>query len=250
MHYLSVGAIFKNESDSIVEWIKHYLYHGADHFYLINDNSDDDSVAKIQPYIDQGIITLYDSKEPYYLGRQHHLYNHFILPHVKQKDTQWLLMIDLDEYVWSPLSIRIDQILRACCSKLGQIQLKQHLYGSNGHRAQPESIVKHFTKRDPEFINCHKYFVNSDFEFSNLFVHHAEFIKKEYVTDVSVFMIVDPGYLLFNHYSCQSLEFWEKVKCTRGDGDAYLQRDMTRFHELDRNDVEDLRLWEQNKDIK
>ena len=47
-HYLSVGAMFRNESDSIIEWIKHYLYHGVDHIYLINDNSDDDTVSKIQ----------------------------------------------------------------------------------------------------------------------------------------------------------------------------------------------------------
>lgn len=249
MYYLSVGALFKNESDSIVEWIKHYIYHGVEHFYLINDNSTDDSVAKIQNFIDNGFVTLYHSTEPYYLGRQHHLYNRYILPHVQNKDTQWLLMIDLDEYVWSPLSIRIDYVLRGCCANLGQVQLKQHLYGSNGHRAQPESIVKHFTKRDPDFINCHKYFVNSDFEFNNLYIHHAGFTNKAYEDDPSVFIIIDPSYFILNHYSCQSIEFWQKVKCTRGDGDAYLQRDMTRFYELDRNDVEDLRLVEQNKDI-
>ena len=78
MHYLSVGAIFRNESDSIVEWLKHYIYHGVTHFYLINDNSNDDSVAKIQEFIDKGVVTLYHSNEPYYLGRQRNLYNHFI----------------------------------------------------------------------------------------------------------------------------------------------------------------------------
>ena len=37
-YYFSVGAVFKNESHSIKEWICHYLHHGAEHFYLINDN--------------------------------------------------------------------------------------------------------------------------------------------------------------------------------------------------------------------
>jgi Glycosyl transferase family 2 len=250
MYYLSVGAIFRNESDSIVEWIKHYLYRGVEHFYLINDNSNDDSIAKIQPFIDNGLITLYHSEEPYYLGRQRNLYNRFILPHAQKKDTQWILMVDLDEYVWSPLSIRIDHMLRTYCSKLGQIQMRQHIYGSNGHTVQPESLVKHFTKRASEYINCYKYFINTNFDFSSLNIHHANFTIETYKTDPNVFMIIDPNYMLFNHYSCQSLEFWEKVKCTRGDGDAYLQRDLARFHELDKNDVEDLRLWEQNKEIK
>jgi hypothetical protein len=105
MHYLSVGAMFRNESDSIVEWIKHHLYHGINHFYLINDNSDDDTVSKIQEYIDKGLITLYHVEEPYYEGRQRNLYNRLLLPHLTQKDTQWILMIDVDEYVWSPKAI-------------------------------------------------------------------------------------------------------------------------------------------------
>ena len=250
MHYLSVGAIFRNESNSIVEWLKHYLYRGVEHVYLINDNSNDDSIAKIQEFIDKGIVTLYHSSEPYYIGRQRNLYNRFILPHAQKKDTQWLLMIDLDEYVWSPLSIRLDHILRNHCGKLGQIQMRQHLYGSNGHVKQPGSIVQHFTKRATEYINCYKYFINTNFEFSSLNIHHANFSIEDYKTDPTVFMIIDPSYLLFNHYSCQSLEFWENVKCVRGDGDAYLKRDTARFHELDRNDVEDIQLSEQNKEIK
>jgi hypothetical protein len=250
MHYLSVGAIFRNESDSIVEWLKHYLYHGVNHFYLINDNSDDDSVAKIQPYVDHGLVTLYHVKESYYLGRQRNLYNHYLLPHVQKKDTQWLLIIDLDEYVWSPLDIRIDRVLQNCCSHLGQVQMKQYLFGSNGHVQQPPSIVQHFTKRLADYKKCYKYAVNTNFEFRSLNVHHATFLIEKYQTDTSVFMLIDTDYLLFNHYSCQSLEFWEKVKCTRGDGDAYRQRTIQGFEELDCNDVEDLQLWEQNKDIK
>jgi hypothetical protein len=249
MYYLSVGAVFKNESNSIIEWIKHYLYHGAEHFYLINDNSDDDTVAKLQGLVDCGIVTLYHSSEAYYLGRQRHVYNQFILPHVQQKDTQWLLMVDLDEYVWSPLSIRLDVVLRTYCSHLGQIQMRQHLFGSNGHQVQPDSIVKHFTKRKSEYVDCYKYLVNSNFEFTSLNIHHANFKVDEYKTDRTKFMVIDSNYLLFNHYSCQSMEFWKKVKCTRGDGDAYLERDMERFRELDINEVEDLSLVEQNKDI-
>ena len=41
MYKLSVGTIFKNEEHIIKEWIEHYLYHGVEHFYLIDDNSDD-----------------------------------------------------------------------------------------------------------------------------------------------------------------------------------------------------------------
>jgi hypothetical protein len=249
MHFLSVGALFRNESDGIIEWIKHYMYHGVDHFYLINDNSDDDTVSKIQEYIDKGLITLYHSKEEYYLGRQRNIYNRFLLPHVQQKDTQWLLIVDLDEYVWSPLSIHLGDILRTDCAHLAQIQFRQYLYGSNGHVKQPESIVTHFTKRSHDMICCYKYFINSNFEFSSINVHHADFVNEAYKDDASIFIIIDTSYFILNHYSCQSLDFWKRVKCTRGDGDAYRTRTVDSFHELDCNDIEDLQLYEQNKGI-
>ena len=60
-HKLSVGAVFRNESHSIVEWIQHYLANGADHFYLINDDSTDNSVEIIQPYVDSGVVTLFNT---------------------------------------------------------------------------------------------------------------------------------------------------------------------------------------------
>jgi hypothetical protein len=248
-HYLSVGAMFRNESDSIIEWIKHYLYHGVDHIYLINDNSDDDTVSKIQEYIDKGLITLYHVKEPYYEGRQRNLYNRLFLPHLQKKDTQWLLVIDLDEYVWSPKAVHLGDVLRMGCEHLGQIQIHQLLFGSNGHVKQPDSLVKHFTKRENEYRICGKFFLNSNFEFSSINVHYADFANPVYMSDANVFMLISHDWFIYNHYNCQSVEFWQNVKCVRGDSNAYLQRNMDYFHSIDKNEIEDLRLWEQNKDI-
>jgi hypothetical protein len=86
--------MLKNESHGIKEWITHYLYHGVEHFYLINDNSTDNFMDIIKEYLDRGLITLFNVDEPYYLGRQRNLYNRYILPHLKE--TNWLLMVDLD----------------------------------------------------------------------------------------------------------------------------------------------------------
>jgi hypothetical protein len=248
-HYLSVGAMFRNESDSIIEWIKHYLYHGVDHIYLINDNSDDDTVSKIQEYIDKGLITLYHVEEPYYEGRQRNLYNRLFLPHLQKKDTQWLLVIDLDEYVWSPKAVHLGDVLRMGCEHLGQIQIHQLLFGSNDHVKQPDSLVKHFTKRENEYRICGKFFLNSNFEFSSINVHYADFANPVYMSDANVFMLISHDWFIYNHYNCQSVEFWQNVKCVRGDSNAYLQRNMDYFHSIDKNEIEDLRLWEQNKNI-
>jgi hypothetical protein len=87
--------------------------------------------------------------------------------------------------------------------------------------------------------------VNSDYEFTSLGIHHAIFLREE--DKVGKFFILDESYLILNHYSVQSKELWEKVKCTRGDGDHYRVRTVEEFAELDVNEVEDLRLLEQNK---
>jgi hypothetical protein len=52
-----------------------------------------------------------------------------------------------------------------------------------------------------------------------------------------------------NHYNCQSREFWDTVKCTRGDADHYLVRNPEDFNRYDINELEDLELYNQNKDL-
>jgi hypothetical protein len=243
-YYFSVGAILKNESNSINEWIKHYLHHGVEHFYLINDNSDDNFLDSIKEYIDSDLITLFNVNEPYYLGRQRNLYNRYILPHIKE--TKWLLMVDLDEYVWSKMDINMTNVLKNL-EGFAQLQIQEHLFGSNSHIKQPNSIVKSFTKRGVDALMKLKYFVNSSYEFSSLNIHHADFLNKEYITDSKKFLIINTEYFINNHYCCQSKEFWENVKCTRGDSDSYKIRKNVDFDYFDVNEVEDFDLYNQNQ---
>jgi hypothetical protein len=239
---LIIGALFRNESDSIVEWIEHYLLRGVEHFYLINDDSTDNSIELIQPYIDSGIITLFNTEWNRYLGRQRDMYTHYILPHLKE--SEWLLILDLDEYMWSPSTMKLYDILIQT-KNIGQVQVGDKLFGSNGHIKQPKGIVENFTRRAAETRRCFKYFVNSSYEFTSLNVHCATFANNEHA--IHNFIILDDKYFILNHYSCQSKDFWRDIKCTRKDGDNYRVRTMADFDELDLNLVEDLRLVQQTQ---
>ena len=247
---LAIGALFKNESNSIVEWMEHYIRRGVQHFYLINDASTDNTVSIIQPYIDSGIVTLFDANYTYFLGRQRAMYNEYLLPIVDSQETQWLMISDLDEYVWSPQSLDLKDIFRQC-RHLAQIQYNHTLFGSNGHLRQPEGgVVKNFTRRSLErptkSIKNLKYAVNSDFKFTSLNIHHANATNEIHMED-NFFILLGEPYFIMNHYSCQSLDFWNQVKCTRGDSDNYLVRDIEQFRRYDINDIEDLELWEQDQ---
>jgi hypothetical protein len=245
MHQLSVGCVFRNESHIMAEWLKHYLHHGASHFYLINDNSTDDYLPILQPFIDSGRVSLFNAQFHYYLGRQKDMYNTFILPHVNDRSTEWLLMVDMDEFLWSPRSVKVTDILQGC-THLGQIQMTDLLFGSNGFVEQPLSAVASFTKRQREPRGHLKYFVNSAFAFSSLNVHHATFQDVGRYENGQYFQRFDNSTFVVNHYCCQSRNFWDSVKCTRGDADHYLQRKPEDFDALDVNEVEDLGLKEQN----
>ena len=247
MYYLSIGAIFKNESLIMREWIEHYIFHGVNHFYLINDNSSDDFISILQPYIDKGIVTLFQHTSPwdYYLGRQKDMYNYFIFPYLHE--TQWLFIADLDEYLWSPMSIDLKYTLQQC-EHIGQIQIKDYLFGSNGYLLQPSSIIQSFTKRSHSMTEGGtKYIINTNFQFKELTIHYAFFTNKH--DEDNHFILLGSPYFQVNHYSSQSQEYWEKIKCTRGDCDNWRIRTISDFELVDLNDVDDMGLYEQNRPL-
>lgn len=243
MYALAICSIFKNESHCLKEWIEHYLFHGVQHFYLIDDASEDSSCEVLQEYVNKGVCTVYFANWPRYLGRQRHMYNHFVLPHFLRKEMKWLYIADIDEFLWSPQSVHLPDVLRQC-GALSQIQFRQYVFASNGLLVQPASLVRGFTKRWAEEVGTLKYMVNSDYEFTSLNVHFATYAREE--DKEGTFLILDSSYFIVNHYMIQSREFWDLVKCTRGDGDEYRVRTLAEFDELDKNEVEDLRLVEQN----
>jgi len=250
-YHLSVAAIFKNESRILKEWIEHYFLHGVEHIYLINDHSTDDFLAVLSPYLQEEKITLFQHTEEWshYPGRQKDMYNHFFLPVVKARETKWLIMVDVDEYLWSPMSMDLKWTLRNA-EHLGQIQVRSIYFGSNGFVEQPEWIVPSFTRRanNGEEEGGVKYVIHTDFEFDSLTIHHAIFTNPEEIKEAGKFIVAGEPHFRLNHYSCQSREYWEKVKCTRGDADRWRIRVPGDFEAIDRNEVEDFGLYDQNRE--
>lgn len=234
---LSVCSIFKNESNSIVEWIEHYIYHGVNHFYLIDDDSDDNGVSLLTKYIDK--ITLFKSHGwNRYIGRQRDMYNHFMLPILKESD--WVLVVDMDEYMWSPKNVDLKETLKLC-QHMSQVQVNHTPFGSSGFIEQPPAIVPYFKYKSLNVTDkSYKYFVNTKHEFSSLNVHHA-------TGPLEGFFLLTKPYFQLNHYKIQSMDHWKNVKCTRGDADQYTKRTIEMFHDFDHNEVIDEGLYEQNK---
>jgi hypothetical protein len=251
---LSIGAIFKNDQHAIKEWIKHYNYHMASHFYLINDSSTDNSLQILEPYIKKGVVTLFSAINwPQYEGRETDMYNHFILPIIKE--TKWLLLCDLDEFMWSPQSIHLTYILDEFVD-VGQIQVENTIFGSNGYIEQPKSIVYSFTKRGKRpntLINGlgnKKYFINTSFNFKSLDINRAIF---ENTYEKNKTITLNYPYFVLNHYIYQSYEFWANKNIISNNEDFFLsdlnETENFELLNLNSNKYIDNGLYEQNKGI-
>jgi hypothetical protein len=171
-YYLTIGAIFKNESHILQEWLSHYLYHGVEHFYLLNDKSTDGYMKILQPYINKDIVTLYELEdEGKYNRRQGTLYKQYFMELVKNKVMKFLMIVDLDEFVYSPLCIDIKNILKKY-EDYALIEIDWSIFGSNGHIKQPKYVVDSFTmKSDDHKIRGFKQICNTDFIISEIGVH-------------------------------------------------------------------------------
>lgn len=268
MHYFSIGAIFKNEGMGLKEWIEHHLLHGCDHFYLINDGSTDNFREVLEPYIRSSIVTLFECDLPRKQDRQGHAYDKFFKP--IWKDTKWLAILDLDEYLWSPLQVNLNPIL-AQLENYSQLEVNWSMFGSNSHVKQPKSVVNGFTKRieyggyltgkcpvngvssgrtyGPKTILNTTYSVPSNF---GIHGHAAHEKPRDSFINVSYKANYNNPILLINHYHLQSKEYWEKVKMPRGDANCWQKddaRDWLWYEMADRNEIDDHRLAVQNKDL-
>jgi len=108
MYYFSVCSVFKNEAHILEEWILHYLHHGVEHFYLVNDNSNDDYKVIIDKYSNY-ITLMHNDIVTKDVGRQGRIYEKYFRQHLEK--TKWMASIDLDEFLYSPTSINIQNIL-------------------------------------------------------------------------------------------------------------------------------------------
>ena len=92
---VSICAIFKNEAPYLKEWIEFNNIVGVDHFYMYNNNSEDDYEAVLKPYIKSGLVTLIDWPQN---QKQMECYQTCIKDF--SGETKWLGFIDIDEFIW------------------------------------------------------------------------------------------------------------------------------------------------------
>lgn len=246
---LGLLGIFRNESHIMKEWIDHYIREGVDHFYLINNNSDDEFESILQPFKDKVDV--------FYRTQNHAQMEHYkeifsvIKPHC-----EWLIVVDFDEFIYSPLGFpSLKETLRNQSPDVGQVFVRWLMFGSSGYIDQPSLVIPSFTKRGiytkssvggKSIVRCQA--VDSlNVHTHNLFVGFKT-VEANDLEDKGMpynESTITKSPIRLNHYVIQSWNWFKNVKTLRGDVNGSIWeniRDREYFQRYDHNDLEDLNL--------
>lgn len=176
--YFSIAAILKNEAPYIKEWIEYHRIIGAERFYLYDNESDDNIVSILEPYIKKNIVIY---KKVIGKGMQIPVYNDVI---VKTKNkTKWLALIDIDEFIVPKIDNSIINLLKNF-EKYPAIGVNWIKFDSNGHLNKQEGLV---------IENYTRTYANSNHE-ENLHI-------KSIIQPKRVWCCGNPHYCFYNWYN-------------------------------------------------
>ena len=195
-------SIFKNEETNIAEWIEHYIWQGADHFFLIDNNSRDAYFSHIQPYLNAGCVTLFKRSERYAQELHYNsIYN------IYRNTSEWIAIVDLDEF-WFGTSAPLVHFLHSHDTATS-VYSHWKMFGSSGKiHHSPGTLRKEFTMAEKN-LNPHTKGIVRTKYVNNLKVHqHEPFDSKSIFEDIE---------LRLNHYPIQSKRYFESNKMQRGD---------------------------------
>lgn len=132
---LSVVAIMKNEGPYLKEWLDFHILVGVTKFYLYDNESTDNTVDILKPYIESGIVEYI-----YFPGRamQKPAYIDAITRFADE--TRYMALIDLDEFLVPVKHNTLIAYLQTL-PRFSQLIVSWVNYGSNGHKKQPKGLV-------------------------------------------------------------------------------------------------------------
>lgn len=235
---VSIMAIAKNEGIYFKEWIEYHKLIGIEHFYIYNNETQDDTKEVLAPYIESGLVTWID-----FPGRQMQApaYNDAISKY--KNETKWMCALDLDEFIVLKKHNNINEFMQNF-NDCYQVSLRWMLYGSSGHVKQPQGLViENFTKHAKECSDTFKSIFNPRLAIDADLVHNiigvgkwvdenkVEFGKSK--SSVNIAQI--------NHYYIKSKEEFVNRKVARGSTcDKEIITDIENtFTKSDVNDVDD-----------
>ena len=217
-YYLAIVAIAKNEGCYILEWLEYHRIVGVEKVYFYDNESTDNTREILAPYIESGYVEyIYCPGEKRQMPAYHDALARY------RNETQWLAVIDLDEFV-VPLAMEtVPDFLRQLPPKTTQVLLGWELYGSSGHEVKPDGFVIENFQHKGQIRQRHKAIINPRFTNYGYNAHTFCMINGNTVNGSGEVVgrkspKLDYENVVINHYHCKS---WEEYETKRGKGDVY-----------------------------
>ena len=154
---VSIVCIAKNEGDYFQEWIEYHKLIGIEHFYVYNNNTEDNTKEVLQNYINDDLITWIDWPEVS-KDAQDNAYRDAVKKF--KNETRWMCVIDLDEFLVLKKHQSISDFITNY-KEFAQISLQWVTYGSSGHKKKPIGLVlENFKAHAANFENLQKSIFN------------------------------------------------------------------------------------------
>ena len=159
-HFLSFCSIFKNEAPFLREWIEYHLLVGVDHFYLYNNNSTDNYLEVLQPYIERGVVTLTEWPEiPGQITAFKHCFEHY------RQETNWLSFPDLDEFICPFEHNNIPEWLNGF-KRYPLVMVYWRMFGTSGQLAHDDNrlLIEQYFNCWPKLTSLGKLILNTNYD--------------------------------------------------------------------------------------
>jgi len=248
--YLSVAAIVKNEAPYIEEWICFHLLQGAEHFYIYDNDSTDNTYSILERYKEAGIVTL--EKLPG-SAQQFPMIEKALKDHGHK--TRWMAFIDCDEFLHaeSPLP----QFLKEFES-YSALAVHWFLYGSKQQVSKYDLVINKFSFRGP--VNKHvKSIVQPSKTISRGKDSHTFYLKTPAVNENKIELPKNyaikshpsAARIRINHYHVKSYEeFLKRKSLPRVSTGTYIKDIGESFRHHDLNEYYDPFTYQVIEDVK
>lgn len=164
----SLCLIFKDEARYLKEWIDYHILIGIDHFYLYNNNSTDNYLEILKPYIENGVITLINFPKNYAQVKAYQdCYERSKL------ETEWLGYIDVDEYINLIKHNSIKELLNSV-RQYPSLYLNWRMFGTSGFLKETAGTltIERYTQCWKNLCPTGKCFINNRYPKHKIWIHY------------------------------------------------------------------------------
>lgn len=247
-YQLSVCSVFQNEAYYLREWIEFHKRVGVEHFWLYNNNSTDNYLEELLPYIEKGLVELIEWSTPDVFGQQ--AYNvaqcaafNDALAQARNK-SKWLAAIDIDEFIIPVSGKSLPKVLNSKFQTAAAIYINWMMYGTSGIEKCPkDELTKHLlyrAKTTSPLNGMGKSIVRTRYAAHYGNPHICSLINGKYFNGNGNVSQSKGGvfikYLRINHYWCKDLDFMNNIKIPRimkwGSSADHVRKDEATMNEV------------------